>query len=247
MGQAHVDREKVAILASKRQRFISSCFRNFCGAAGRRGQTPAATGNLLIALAVVFVVASAVAQADGLSDCVGRRMNGQHPSEAQRSLLACRKETKAEFVLWKDRDFKYSYGYAANKTIIDIDAGVSDDIDLTSGDFLFSEKPCNEAQPGDMVRKTATFNGRHAIIEGTPKYSCARTGALPGRTDSRGRSPSHSSICDTSSFTPSAWRVGFGLPPPQASGKRSGSNSTFRVQAAEASMPRPRPRQKCRG
>ena len=134
-----------------------------------------------ITLAAVFIMATAVAQADDLNDCVRHRMKGQHPSEIQDSMLACRKETKAEFILWKGRDFKYSYGYAANKAIVDIDAGVSDDIEITSGDFVFSEKSCGESQPGDMVEKTATFNGRRAIIEGTPRYKCALLGTLRGR------------------------------------------------------------------
>lgn len=87
---------------------------------------------------------------DSYEDCMLGRMKGQPLMMYATAVKACKKEFKIETIVY-ERDVKWEFSYGEISITSASDG--TDDYEITSGQFAFSEKPCEGLKEADFDKR----------------------------------------------------------------------------------------------
>jgi hypothetical protein len=115
---------------------------------------------------------------DNYEDCMLGKMKGQNTTMYMAADKECKRQFKVEFSLFKEPKWSFETQYGDMIVHLEDD----EDYEVTSGEFLFSEKPCAESKPDDFRPASIRFQGGIGkYTQGIRRDLCAKSVSFRGR------------------------------------------------------------------
>jgi len=116
---------------------------------------------------------------DNYDDCMLGKMKGQNQSAYLFADKECKRQFKVEFLLHAP-DIKWDFESVHGNTIVTLTN--ESEYAVTSGEFLFSQKPCAESKPSDFRAASISFNNGVGVYSwGIQGNLCAKIVRFKGR------------------------------------------------------------------
>ena len=137
----------------------------------------------LFSVLVLFVLASPAHagwfSSDNYEDCMLGKMKGQNTSMWSAADKECKRQFKIEFQLYTAA-IKWRFEGIRGDTKVTLED--EDEYIVTSGEFMFSEQPCENSKPADFTAASIKFErGVGLYTWGLRRDICAKVLSFKGR------------------------------------------------------------------